>query len=215
VEIRIWIVMDALLELFSKVKRSNGKKILSIYMVAGFPKLDSTIEILKLLEEEGVDLVELGFPYSDPVADGPAIQAAHTQALANGMSLKLLLEQLSELRSVVKIPILLMGYLNPVIQYGAENFLKDCKRVGINGCILPDLPLREFSLEFEKQFMEYGISYIPLITPTTSESRIQEIRSLRTPFIYAVSSPGVTGGSLSEREEPRGAGSGRVWNLFG
>lgn len=180
-------------------KNSNG--LLSIYFTAGYPTLDSTIEIAKALEQSGVDFLEIGFPYSDPVADGPTIQHSSEVALKNGMTLKLLFDQLKDLRKHVSIPVYLMGYFNPVLQFGVENFCKACKEVGVNGTILPDLPMYEYEDLYKTIFEENGISNIFLVTPQTSEERIRKIDSLTTNFIYLLSSNATTGKQLEVKNQ--------------
>src|SRR5690606_3528045 len=162
-------------------KHANG--LLSIYFTAGYPSLDSTLQIAKMLEEAGADFLEIGFPYSDPVADGPVIQHSSEVALQNGMNIPLLFEQLKNLREQVSIPVFLMGYFNPVLQYGIENFCKSCKEVGVNGVIIPDLPMYEYEELYRDIFEENGISNIFLVTPQTSEERIWYIDNLSTGFI--------------------------------
>ncbi|TJZ61210.1 tryptophan synthase subunit alpha [Sphingobacterium olei] len=180
-------------------KNSNG--LLSIYFTAGYPTLDSTIEIAKTLEQSGVDFLEIGFPYSDPVADGPTIQHSSEVALKNGMTLKLLFDQLKDLRKHVSIPVYLMGYFNPVLQFGVENFCKACKEVGVNGTILPDLPMYEYEDLYKTIFEENGISNIFLVTPQTSEERIRKIDNLTTNFIYLLSSNATTGKQLEVKNQ--------------
>lgn len=180
-------------------KHSNG--LLSIYFTAGYPTLDSTIQIAKKLEESGADFLEIGFPYSDPVADGPTIQHASEEALKNGMTVKLLFEQLKDLRKHVSIPVYLMGYFNPVLQYGVENFCKSCKEVGVNGTIIPDLPMYEYEELYQSIFEENGISNIFLVTPQTSDARIRKIDELTTNFIYLLSSNATTGKNLEVKDQ--------------
>lgn len=180
-------------------KHSNG--LLSIYFTAGYPTLDSTVAIAKALEDAGVDFLEIGFPYSDPVADGPTIQHSSQVALQNGMSLKVLFEQLRDLRKHVSIPVYLMGYVNPVIQYGVENFCRACKEVGVNGTIIPDLPMYEYEELYKPIFEENGLSNIFLVTPQTSEERIRKIDSLSTNFIYLLSSNATTGKNLQVADQ--------------
>ncbi|MET3113223.1 tryptophan synthase alpha chain [Pedobacter sp. CG_S7] len=170
--------------------------ILSIYYTAGFPGLGDTLLIAEELERAGADMLEIGFPYSDPVADGPVIQASSKQALDSGMDLKLLFQQLKDLRSKVNIPILLMGYVNPMLQFGVENFCKACAAVGVDGCIVPDLPMVEYEEYYQETFKKYNLSNIFLVTPQTSEDRIRKIDSLTTGFIYLVSSAATTGKNL-------------------
>ncbi len=174
---------------------------LSIYFTAGYPRIDSTIELAKTLETAGVDFLEIGFPYSDPVADGPVIQHSSEEALKNGMSLDLLFQQLKELRQHVQIPVLLMGYVNPMLQYGVERFCKSCAEVGVDGVIVPDLPMYEYEELYQDVFRKYNISNIFLITPQTSEARIRKIDELSTGFIYMVSSFATTGKNLTVSEQ--------------
>ncbi len=175
-------------------KLLNEKKdILSIYFTAGYPKLNDTVSILETLEDAGVDLVEIGMPFSDPLADGPTIQASSLKALENGMSLKVLFEQLRDVRKKVSIPIILMGYFNTVYKYGVDNFLASCEAVGVDGTILPDLPFKEFNENYSDTFKQKGISNIFLITPQTNDERIKLIDTHTTGFIYMVSSAAVTG----------------------
>ncbi len=171
----------------------NRKDLLSIYFTAGFPELEDTVPILQTLEKSGVDLVEIGMPFSDPLADGPVIQDSSLKALHNGMSLKVLFEQLKNVREKVSIPIILMGYINTVMKFGVENFIRSCQSVGVDGTILPDLPFNEFNEKYAKSFEDKGISNVFLITPQTSDDRIQLIDKHTTSFIYMVSSAAVTG----------------------
>lgn len=179
---------------------SEKKDILSIYYTAGFPNLDDTIKIASCLEQSGADMLEIGIPFSDPVADGPTIQASSKQALVNGMTLSLLFDQLKELRDEVSIPVLLMGYMNPILQFGVEQFCKKCVEVGIDGTILPDLPLQEFDDHFTTYFELYGLANISLISPNTSKERIELIDSRSNGFIYMVSSASVTGAKSGVQE---------------
>ena len=181
--------MSRLKELFD-IKRGN---VLSVFYTAGFPKLNDTVVIAKHLETAGADIIEIGIPFSDPVADGPTIQASNKVALDNGMRVKLLLEQVKEIRKTVKIPIVLMGYLNPVLQYGFEKFCKDAASHGVDGLILPDMPLDEFKTNYINLTSSLGLDVIFLISPTTSEERIRQIDDLSTGFVYAVSSSSTTG----------------------
>jgi tryptophan synthase alpha chain len=176
----------------------NSKKenLLSIYYTAGYPELHTTVDIAEALEKSGVDFLEIGFPYSDPVADGPTIQNSSEQALQNGMNLHVLFEQLADLRKTVTIPILLMGYINPMVQYGIENFCKKAAEVGIDGIIVPDLPMYEYETLYAKYFKAHQLSNIFLVTPQTSEERIRKIDSLSNSFIYLLSSSSITGGNL-------------------
>jgi tryptophan synthase alpha chain len=184
--------MNRINQLFNEKK----KNILSIYYTAGYPNLYDTIGIAEALQHSGADMLEIGFPYSDPVADGPVIQASSKLALDNGMDLNLLFEQLKNLRKTVSIPVLLMGYVNPMLQYGVENFCKSCAEVGVDGCIVPDLPMAEYEALYSETFKRYGISNIFLVTPQTSEERIQKIDKLTNGFIYLVSSSATTGKNL-------------------
>ena len=158
--------------------------------------MGDTVAIAEALQESGADLLEIGFPYSDPVADGPTIQASSKQALDNGMDLKLLFEQLKDLRSKVTIPVLLMGYVNPMLQFGVENFCKACVAVGVDGCIVPDLPMIEYEELYESVFAAHGLSNIFLVTPQTSTERIHKIDGLSNGFIYLLSSSATTGQNL-------------------
>lgn len=177
--------------------QEKHKNILSIYYTAGYPNLHDTLTIARELESAGADMLEIGFPYSDPVADGPVIQASSKKALDNGMDLRILFEQLKDLRKFVKIPVLLMGYVNPLLQYGVENFCKACAEVGVDGLIVPDLPMVEYEEFYKETFQQYGISNIFLITPQTTPERIQKIDALTNGFIYMVSSSATTGKNLS------------------
>lgn len=185
--------MNRINQLFQD-KKNN---ILSIYYTGGYPNLNDTVRIARELESAGADMLEIGFPYSDPVADGPVIQASSKKALDNGMDLKLLFEQLKDLRKFVKIPVLLMGYVNPLLQYGVENFCKACAEVGVDGLIVPDLPMVEYEEFYKDTFAQYGISNVFLITPQTAIERIHKIDSLTNGFIYMVSSSATTGTNLS------------------
>ena len=191
--------MNRLQQLFKQKK----KNILSIYFTAGYPNLNCTMQIAEALEKSGADFIEIGFPYSDPVADGPVIQASSKQSLDDGMTLELLFEQLKDLRKTITIPILLMGYFNPVLQYGVENFCKACKAIGVDGCIIPDLPMYEYEEMYLPFFEENGISNIFLVTPQTSEERIQKIDNLSNAFIYLLSSAATTGKNLDVSAEAR------------
>lgn len=178
----------------------GDKRILSIYYTAGYPTLDSTLDIAESLEKAGVDFLEIGFPYSDPVADGPVIQHSSEVALKNGMTLAKLFEQLKALRQRVTIPVLLMGYVNPVLQYGVERFCRDCKEVGVDGIIVPDLPMYEYEALYQPVFKEHELSNIFLVTPQTAEARIRKIDELSTGFIYLLSSSATTGKNLAVSE---------------
>lgn len=178
----------------------GDKRILSIYYTAGYPTLDSTLDIAEALEKAGADFLEIGFPYSDPVADGPIIQHSSEVALRNGMTLDVLFDQLKDLRKRVNIPVLLMGYVNPVLQYGVENFCQACAEVGVDGVIVPDLPMYEYEAHYQLVFGAHGLSNIFLVTPQTSEERIRKIDSLSTGFIYLLSSSATTGKNLAVSE---------------
>lgn len=183
-------------------KLAENQKILSLYFTAGHPELNNTVSILEELEKSGVDLVEIGLPFSDPLADGPTIQKTSTKAIANGMTTKLLFEQLRNVRETVKIPLIIMGYFNPMLQFGIENFCQKCAEVGIDGLIIPDLPLAIYEENYKELFEKYNLKNIFLITPQTSEERILKIDSLSDGFIYMVSSASVTGSQtgFGERE---------------
>lgn len=182
--------MNRITQLF----QNKSKNILNVYFTAGFPNLNDTLTIIETLEEAGVDLVEIGMPYSDPVADGETIQQSNQIALDNGMTIRLLFEQLSILRQKCNVPIVLMGYVNPVIQFGVEQFCQKCQEVGIDGLILPDLPIAEFEEEYKAIFEKYGLLNTFLITPQTSEARIRQIDNITSDgFIYMVSSASITG----------------------
>jgi len=172
---------------------TKSKNILSIYFTAGFPTINDTIPILESLQNAGVDMVEIGMPFSDPLADGPVIQQSSHIALQNGMSIKTLFEQLKNVRKTIQIPLLLMGYLNPVLIYGFERFLKDAKELGIDGLIIPDMPLNIYKEEYIQLFAKYNMHNIFLITPQTTEDRLQEIVNTSSGFIYMVSSASTTG----------------------
>jgi len=174
-------------------KLSSNSKLLSIYFTAGYPNLEDTVPILKSLQENGVDMVEIGLPFSDPLADGPTIQASGTQSLKNGMTTSLLFEQLKDIRKTVTIPLIIMGYFNPVLQYGVEEFCKKCQEIGIDGLILPDLPLAVYKTHYKTIFEKYELINVFLITPQTSDERIKQIDDASNGFIYMVSSASVTG----------------------
>ncbi|MBL6449472.1 tryptophan synthase subunit alpha [Fulvivirga sp. 29W222] len=172
---------------------SNSKDVLSVYYTAGFPELGDTLKIAQYLEEAGADIIEIGMPFSDPVADGPTIQESSKKALDNGMSLRILFDQLADLRKKVSIPVILMGYINPVLQFGISKFCAECERCGVDGVIIPDLPMAEYLALYENIFLEHGLKNVFLITPQTSESRIRLIDKHTNSFIYMVSSASVTG----------------------
>ena len=185
------------------IKLQENKKILSIYFSAGYPSLTDTVQIIQDLEKNGVDMIEIGLPFSDPLADGPTIQESSTQALHNGMTTQVLFDQLKDIRKTVSIPLVIMGYFNPMLQYGIENFCKECAIIGIDGLIIPDLPVDVYADEYKVTFEKYGLKNIFLITPQTSDERIRFIDSVSNGFIYMVSSASVTGsqsgfGSIQE-----------------
>lgn len=181
--------MNRLDQLFAE-KQSN---LLNIYFTAGYPKLDDTNTIILALANAGVDLIEIGMPYSDPMADGPTIQESGMQALKNGMTLDTLFQQIKAVRSETSVPLVLMGYFNQVMQYGEEAFVKRCTEVGIDGVILPDLPIYEYETFYRELFEKAGLHLSFLITPQTSEDRIREIDALTKGFIYMVSDSSITG----------------------
>jgi tryptophan synthase alpha chain len=174
-------------------KLQENKKILSIYFSAGYPSLNDTVQIIQDLEKNGVDMIEIGLPFSDPLADGPTIQESSTQALHNGMTTQVLFDQLKDIRKTVAIPLVIMGYFNPILQYGIENFCQKCAEVGIDGLIIPDLPVDVYADEYKATFEKYGLKNVFLITPQTSDERIRFIDSVSDGFIYMVSSASVTG----------------------
>ena len=177
----------------------SGKKenILSIYFTAGYPHLDDTLPIMSELQSQGVNMVEVGIPFSDPMADGPVIQASGNAALKNGMSLKILFSQLEGMRPEITMPVLLMGNLNVVMQYGLEAFCRDCQKVGVDGIILPDLPMKDYLEEYKPMMDRYGLAMVLLITPDTSDERIRAIDEHTSSFIYMVSSASTTGAQTS------------------
>lgn len=189
IKVKVRLMKNRINQLF-ETKKEN---ILSVYFTAGHPNLNDTVEIIQQLEKNGVDLIEIGMPFSDPTADGPTIQRSSETALKNGMSLKLLFEQLKDIRKTVKIPLILMGYINPVYQFGVEEFCEKCAETGIDGLILPDLPLDEYEAFYKPIFEKYNLHNILLITPQTSENRIRQIDEASTGFIYMVSSSSTTG----------------------
>ncbi|MFN0081498.1 MAG: tryptophan synthase subunit alpha [Ferruginibacter sp.] len=190
---------NKLTQLFQQ-KNSN---LLNVYCTAGYPAKDSTIQVLLALQKNGVDMIEVGMPYSDPIADGPVIQQSNMQALENGMTIELLFTQLEEAKAVIDTPIILMGYLNPVLQFGIEKFCKAAAGAGISGIILPDLPMHEFEEVYSAVFEKYNLSFIFLITPQTSPERIKKADKLGTGFLYAVSSSATTGtvGNAADKKD--------------
>lgn len=186
-------------ELFHEKK----ERVLSVYFTAGYPELNDTKTIIQELVKNGVDLIEIGMPFSDPVADGPVIQQSSLVALNNGMSVKKLFEQLQDIRQEVDVPLILMGYLNPVLQYGIEAFCQKCNEIGIDGLILPDLPLSAYEDDFKAIFEASNLHNIFLITPQTSDERLKQIDEVSTGFIYMVSSNATTGAKSSVTEFQR------------
>ncbi|NCO63007.1 MAG: tryptophan synthase subunit alpha [Flavobacteriales bacterium] len=174
-------------------KLKENKKILSIYFTAGYPSLNDTVSIIQNLETSDVDMIEIGLPFSDPLADGPTIQASSSKALKNGMTTEILFNQLKDIRKTVSIPLIIMGYFNPMLQYGVEAFCKKCQEIGIDGLIIPDLPVDVYSEDYKSTFEKYGLVNVFLITPQTSDERIRFIDSISNGFIYMVSSASVTG----------------------
>ena len=189
--------MNRINQLF-ETKREN---ILSIYFCAGDPTADGTADVIRTLQQKGVDMLEIGIPFSDPMADGPVIQDAATRALRGGMTLRRLFAQLRDIRRDVHIPLLLMGYLNPIMQYGFEAFCRSCRECGIDGAIIPDLPFKDYMEEYRPIARQYGVHLIMLITPETSEERIRQIDGHTDGFIYMVSSAAITGAQKDFNEQ--------------
>ncbi len=185
--------MNRISNLFQK----KSKGILSVYFCAGHRLLDETMDTLRALQQGGVDMVEIGIPFSDPLADGPAIQNASSHALRNGMSVRKLFGQLENVRREIHIPLILMGYLNPILHYGFEAFCAKCAAIGIDGLIIPDLPFEIYEKEFKATAEKHGVHFIFLVTPETPEARIRSIDAATDSFIYAVSSASVTGAQSS------------------
>lgn len=185
--------MNRIKQLFEQKKEN----VLSIYFTAGYPDINSTLDIAEALEKAGADFLEIGIPYSDPLADGPVIQNSSLKSIENGMTLRVLFEQLKDLRKRVSIPVLLMGYVNPILQYGVEKFCASCKEVGVDGVIAPDLPMYEYEEMYQNCFSENNLSNIFLITPQTSDERIRKIDELSKGFIYLLSSSSTTGKNLA------------------
>ena len=173
----------------------NDGKVLSIYFTAGYPELNSTVDLIRAIEEAGGNLIEIGIPFSDPLADGPIIQASGQRALDNGMNLALLFEQLKDIRAEVSIPLILMGYINPILQYGFEKFCQNCEEVGIDGTIIPDLPIEEYVTDYKELFNRHGLYNVSLITPQTPDDRVRYIDENSEGFVYMVSTSSTTGGS--------------------
>lgn len=181
--------------------QNKQKDILSIYFPAGYPKLEDTLPTLQLLQDKGVDLVEIGIPFSDPLADGPVIQMAAKQALDNGMNLKLLFEQLKDVRKTITMPLILMGYWNTVYKFGVDTFLEECQKVGIDGVILADLPLGEYEKHYKEKFERAGVHNILLVTPQTTDARLAKFEKAANGFLYMVSTAATTGGALQQSKE--------------
>lgn len=180
----------------NQLYKNKTTEILSVYFTAGFPELESTRIIIKNLQEAGANIVEIGMPFSDPIADGPTIQMSNQKALDNGMTIKKLFEQLEGFRNEISLPVILMGYINPVLQYGIEKFCKDCQRLGIDGLILPDLPMDVYQESYKSLFEAHGLKMVFLVTPQTADERIRLIDERTDAFIYLVSSSSTTGGSV-------------------
>ena len=182
---------------------AQNKKLLSIYFTAGFPAIDDTVSILEQLQEAGADIIELGLPFSDPLADGPTIQESSTKALHNGMTTDKLFDQLQGIRKTIDVPLIVMGYFNPMMQFGVELFCKCCQEVGIDGLIIPDLPVDVYHEKYQKLFQQYGLLNMFLITPQTPDDRIGYIDKVSEGFIYMVSSAATTGaqGSFGNEQE--------------
>jgi tryptophan synthase alpha chain len=181
--------MSRLSELF----KNQNERVLNVYCTAGFPQLNSTLQVMESLQANGANIIELGMPYSDPLADGEVIQSSGNVALANGMTIDTLFEQLTNMRKAIHIPVVLMGYMNPILQYGFEAFCKKAKEVGVDGLILPDLPLYEFEHMYGKTIQDNNLDFVFLVTPETPEDRLRKLDSLSTGFLYAVSSSATTG----------------------
>ncbi|NRA91667.1 MAG: tryptophan synthase subunit alpha [Psychroserpens sp.] len=182
-------------------KLQEDKTLLSIYFSAGFPELDQTVQIIQNLEASGVDMIEIGLPFSDPLADGPTIQDSSTEALKNGMTTEVLFNQLKDIRKSVSIPLIIMGYFNPMLQYGMEDFCAKCQEIGIDGLIIPDLPVDVYDENYKSIFEANGLLNMLLITPQTSVERINYIDSISNGFIYMVSTASVTGSSSGFGQE--------------
>lgn len=176
-----------------KLFENKQNRVLNVYCTAGYPALESTLPVMKSLQSAGADLIELGMPYSDPLADGPVIQQSSAVALANGMTISTLFSQLKHSRQEIHVPVILMGYLNPVLQYGFEKFCADAALAGIDGLILPDLPEYEFETVYGPTIKKYGLDFIFLVTPETTDERVKKLDQLSTGFLYAVSSSSTTG----------------------
>jgi tryptophan synthase alpha chain len=186
-------VRNTIMSRLEKIFKTKGKNILNVYCTAGFPQLNSTLDVMNALQQNGADIIELGMPFSDPLADGPVIQQSSTVALVNGMTIKKLFEQLKDFRKEIHLPVVLMGYMNSVLQYGFEKFCADAAAVGIDGLILPDLPEFEFETEYGALIKKNNLDFIFLITPETSDERVKKLDRLSSGFLYAVSSSSTTG----------------------
>lgn len=202
-------VSNRLTELFQK----KGNNLLNIYFTAGYPGINDTVTVLKALQNAGVDMVEIGMPYSDPVADGPIIQQSSLDAINNGMTIKHLLNQLTDIRKEVTIPILVMGYFNTVMQYGVERFMQEISEIGIDGVILPDLPLDEYTEHYQSLCETHNISNVSLITPNTSDERLHTIDTITQGFIYMVSTNSTTGNDAKKSEDNHEAYFSRIKNM--
>ena len=181
----------------NKLFQEKKERILSVYFTAGYPNLEDTVPVVQELVKNGVDLIEIGMPFSDPVADGPVIQHSSLIALQNGMSIRKLFDQLKDIRQVVDIPLILMGYINPVLQYGVDAFCQKCNEIGIDGLIIPDLPMDVYEAEFKSAFEANNLHNIFLITPQTTDNRLRKIDEVSSGFIYMVSSNATTGAKTS------------------
>jgi tryptophan synthase alpha chain len=202
-------ISNRLTELFQK--KSNN--LLNIYFTAGYPNLNDTVTVLKALQKAGVDMVEIGMPYSDPVADGPVIQQSSLDSINNGMTIKTLLGQLKDIRKEVTIPILVMGYFNTVMQYGVEKFMQEISAIGIDGVILPDLPLDEYTEHYQTLCESHNISNVSLITPNTTDERLHVIDNITQGFIYMVSTNSTTGNDAKKTEDSHDAYFSRIKNM--
>ncbi len=188
--------MDKLKKLFNQ-----KSDILNIYLTAGYPEIDDTLDICLALANAGVDIIEIGIPYSDPLADGPVIQASGTKALQNGITTRIILRQIAQIRKKTNIPIVLMGYYNPILQYGAKDFFEDAKNAGVDGMIIPDLPVADYLKNYENLFSKIEMAMTFLVTPQTSNERVKMLAKISTGFLYMVSSFGLTGGNAEIDEK--------------
>ena len=189
--------MNRLVNLFN----TKRNRILNVYCTAGYPFADSTLEVVRALQDSGADMIEVGMPYSDPLADGPVIQASSAKAISNGMTMQKLFYDLENFRNEISIPVILMGYMNPVLQFGFENFCREAAARGFDGLILPDLPMYEFETEYCSILNKYGLKFIFLVTPETSDERVRKLDELSTGFLYAVSSSSTTGNEKSMEQQ--------------